>query len=195
MNSRINKEVSVYRPSMIDRLSSAEQLDHLLSFPPAQGRAALGVLLALLGAALAWCWLGRIPVEVEGEGVLLRRGGDLYAVLLLPAAQTRRVEPGMASRLVPAAPRPGEPVVLSGTVARVAPSPVSSAAGLRRLLGTEELAAEWAGTGARIPVEISLARREERALPAGTRTQGTILLGEERPLDLLLPPRRSRRGV
>lgn len=79
---------SVYRKVALERLSSPEQLDQLLQVTNPQGWLALSALLALLIAALVWGFLGSIPTEAAGQGILLRHGG----VTELVAAGTGQVE-------------------------------------------------------------------------------------------------------
>lgn len=67
--------MSVFRKVSLERLSSPEQLDQLLQVTRPSGWLALGSLAALLAAALAWGFLGTIPTEARGGGMLLRRGG------------------------------------------------------------------------------------------------------------------------
>ncbi len=73
--------MSVFRKVALERLSSPEQLDQLLSVTRPGGWLALGSLGALLLAAVVWGFAGTIPTEARGEGMLLRRGGvtDLVA--------------------------------------------------------------------------------------------------------------------
>ena len=73
--------MSVFRKVSLERLSSPEQLDQLLQVTRPSGWLALGSLGCVLAAALVWGFLGTIPTEVRGQGMLLRRGGvsDLVA--------------------------------------------------------------------------------------------------------------------
>lgn len=79
---------SVYRKVALERLSSPEQLDQLLQVTNPQGWLALSALLALIVAALVWGFLGSIPTEAAGRGILLRHGG----VTELVAAGSGQVE-------------------------------------------------------------------------------------------------------
>lgn len=65
----------VFRQSALDRLSSPEQVDTLMRVLGPAGWWALATTGALLLAALLWSIFGRIPVRVDGQGVLLRGRG------------------------------------------------------------------------------------------------------------------------
>ena len=71
----------IFRKVALERLSSPEQLDQLMQVTDPRGWLALGALIMLLAAAGLWGFLGSIPTEAVGEGILIRRGGvsDLVA--------------------------------------------------------------------------------------------------------------------
>jgi HlyD family secretion protein len=67
--------VTIFRKVALERLSSPEQLDQLMQVTNPQGWLALAGLSALLVAALLWGFLGSVPTQAAGEGILLRQGG------------------------------------------------------------------------------------------------------------------------
>ncbi len=68
---------SIFRKTALDRLSSPEQLDKLVTIADSKGwLALLSIAIALL-CVLAWGWFGSIPSQVNGEGILIARGGQL----------------------------------------------------------------------------------------------------------------------
>ena len=69
----------IYRKAALERLSSPEQLDQLLQVTTTRGWLALLMLAVLLALALGWSVLGRIPVQVVTQGILLR-GGRIHTV-------------------------------------------------------------------------------------------------------------------
>lgn len=71
----------IFRKVALERLSSPEQLDQMMQVTDPRGWLALAALAALLAAALVWGFLGTIPTEASGQGILIRRGGvsDLVA--------------------------------------------------------------------------------------------------------------------
>jgi hypothetical protein len=83
--------------------------------------------------------------------------GPLEAMLYLPPAEAQKVEPGMEVQLAPASVKREEYGLLLGHVTAVAAFP-SSPAGMRRVLGSEELAKTLAADGPPIEVRVELTR-------------------------------------
>ncbi len=80
----------IFRKVSLERLSSPEQLDHIVQVTNPKSWLALLALLALLITAVTWSMVGRIPVEVSGSAILLNSGGVKNIV---------SVEPGQLSAL------------------------------------------------------------------------------------------------
>jgi len=59
----------------MERLSSPEQLDQLPKVVSTVGWLSLITVVVLLVMAMVWGFVGRIPREVKGTGMLIRRGG------------------------------------------------------------------------------------------------------------------------
>jgi HlyD family secretion protein len=69
---------TIYRRAALERLSSPEQLDHLVGLTsPLQWLSALA-LAGLIALAGAWSLFGSLAVTVEGEGILVTRGGQVF---------------------------------------------------------------------------------------------------------------------
>lgn len=64
----------IFRKVALDRLSSPEQLDQVLTVTSPKEWAALIGLLALLGVGAMWGFGGSVPTKVEGQAVLVRSG-------------------------------------------------------------------------------------------------------------------------
>lgn len=69
---------TIYRRAALERLSSPEQLDHLVGLTSPFGWLAAAALAGLITLAAAWSVLGSLPVTVEGEGILVTRGGQVF---------------------------------------------------------------------------------------------------------------------
>jgi HlyD family secretion protein len=78
---------TVFRKVALERLSSPDQLDHLVTLTAPLGWAALSALAVLLTAIVGWGILGSIPTRVEGAGILVARGGQMFDAMA-PAAGT-----------------------------------------------------------------------------------------------------------
>lgn len=69
MNNRIFREVS------IERLSSPEQLDQMMSVTSPKAWFSLIALAAILFTAIIWSIFGSIPYKTSGEGILIKSEG------------------------------------------------------------------------------------------------------------------------
>lgn len=68
----------IFRKVAIERLSSPEQLDHLITVTSPTGWAALLAVVVLLAAIVAWGIFGSVPTRVQGSGLLVARGGEVF---------------------------------------------------------------------------------------------------------------------
>ncbi len=78
-NKNGSSERSIFRKAALERLSSPEQLDYLLSITSPAGWLAVSALGVILFLIVLWGFLGRIPDTVSGSGILIR-GGAVYDV-------------------------------------------------------------------------------------------------------------------
>jgi len=69
---------TIFRKTAIDRLSSPEQLDRLVTVTGAHSWLALTVLLTMLAAAGVWSVTGALPSRVSGNGILIASGGRVF---------------------------------------------------------------------------------------------------------------------
>ncbi len=69
----------IFRKAALDKLSSPEQLDQLMSVTSPKGWVALAACCALVVAAGLWSVLGRIPTKVQARGILIKHGGVFLA--------------------------------------------------------------------------------------------------------------------
>lgn len=71
--------MSLFRKSALDRLSSPERLDTVfVAASPGYWIAFLALAL-LVGAAVVWSLVGRIPTRVAGDGILLSARGEVFS--------------------------------------------------------------------------------------------------------------------
>lgn len=75
----------IFREAALERLSSPEQLDRLITLTSPIGWTALAALGVMLGAIVAWGFLGSVPTRVQGEGILVTSGGQVFDAMA-PAA-------------------------------------------------------------------------------------------------------------
>lgn len=65
----------IFRQSALERLSSPERLDTLMTVTSPRGWLALLAVALVLGGALVWGFIGLTQEKIDGNGILLRRGG------------------------------------------------------------------------------------------------------------------------
>jgi HlyD family secretion protein len=70
---------ALFRKAALDKLSSPERLDVLMTVTSPRGWVALWTIVALLGGLVVWSIWGSIPTRVEGDGMLIR-GGSLREI-------------------------------------------------------------------------------------------------------------------
>ncbi len=88
----------LFRKSALEQLESPEQLDVALRVTDRKGWLALGACFIVLGAVLAWSWLGRLPTRIVGTGILVTRGG-LATVSARTAGQVLDVHVQVGARV------------------------------------------------------------------------------------------------
>jgi HlyD family secretion protein len=77
----------IFRHVALERLSSPEQLDRLITLTSPIGWAALLAIAALLAAIVAWGIFGTVATRVQGAGILVGRGGQVFDAMA-PASGT-----------------------------------------------------------------------------------------------------------
>jgi hypothetical protein len=68
-------EEKLFRKKALERLTSPEQLDVLLTVTPVRAWLVLVALAGLVGVAVFWGITGTIPISVSGQGILVRGEG------------------------------------------------------------------------------------------------------------------------
>lgn len=71
---------SLFRESALQQLSSPEQLDQAIHVTPPRAWIALSALGLVLGAVLVWSVFGTLPSSLNGQGLLIRKGGTFNIV-------------------------------------------------------------------------------------------------------------------
>lgn len=71
---------NIFRKTALDRLSSPEQLDRLMTVTSPQSWLALLAVLAIVAATVVWSLFGSLPTRVEGQGILINSTGRVVDV-------------------------------------------------------------------------------------------------------------------
>jgi HlyD family secretion protein len=154
--------------------------------------------------------VGRGDVVAPGTPILTLEvtSEELMTVLYVPAGQGKQILPGMEARIAPSTVQREEYGLMLGTVTWVAEYP-STARGMLRLLGNQELVTRLLEQGPPIQVNVALSRDPGTAtgfrwtssggpdieISSGTLAGGSVTLRRDRPISLLLPWLRSNLGA
>ncbi len=84
------EESHIFRKIALDRLSSPEQLDHLMQVTSPKGWLAMLAAAGVLVVALLWGIFGSLPTSVHGSGILIR-GGSVYDVISVGAGVVTQI--------------------------------------------------------------------------------------------------------
>jgi HlyD family secretion protein len=135
-------------------------------------------------------------------------GEDLVAVLFVPAADGKKIRPGMPARVVPATVKREEYGFMEGEVTWVADYP-STARGMLRLLANQSLVERLMAEGPPVQVDVTLrrdpttptgfawtsSRGPELEISSGTLAAGQVVVRRDRPLHWLVPLAREGLGL
>src|SRR5262249_54304527 len=91
----------LFRQKALEALSSPDELDRLVSVTDPRSWIALVALAGMVGTALLWGLLARVPVEIRGEGLLAQEGSRIVAptaglITRVACRAGERVSPGQA---------------------------------------------------------------------------------------------------
>ncbi|SNR83183.1 NHLP bacteriocin system secretion protein [Puniceibacterium sediminis] len=78
----------LFRKTALERLSTPDQLDQLVTVNGPRTWLATLLIVALLSGAIGWSVVGTIPSYVTGDGMLVERNGGVFAVV---APQSGRI--------------------------------------------------------------------------------------------------------
>lgn len=91
---------NIFRKEALDRLSSPERLDQLMQVAQPKKWIPLAAMGSLIGLGLAWSVFGRIPITVEGQGVIVfpsqvvafqtPSSGQILAINVRPGDKVRK---------------------------------------------------------------------------------------------------------
>jgi hypothetical protein len=180
-----DSQSSIFRKESLERLSSPEQLDQLMQVVSPRSWLPLATLGCLLGLALAWSVLGRIPITASGQGILVHPSDgsqDLVSLSYFNAAEASRIQPGM--EIVVVANDAAEP--LTGIPARV--KSVSQPS-LITLEAVRQAQAADAPLIKQDSVEVLAEFSRANTLAPGTPITTRITLDEKPPIAFVLPLR------
>jgi hypothetical protein len=151
------------------------------------------------GMIVSW-YVNRDQLVAPGQRIaLVEPDSPLIAYLFLSAGDGKRVSAGMPVRLLPGGTDQQSDGLLEGEVLRVLPYPVDDAR-VTLLTVQPHLVAAFLGGQARVEVDVRLNHEASTAsglrwtngrgpssrISGGTITSGSVIIGHERPISLLL---------
>ncbi len=91
-------EQGLFRAAALERLSSPDRLDRLVTITTPRSWLALAALCIVIFSATVWSIFGRLPTRVEGHGILIELGGSVYDAMASAAGNivAVKVTPGSA---------------------------------------------------------------------------------------------------
>ena len=133
---------------------------------------------------------------------------DLMAVLFVPASAGKQVKPGLVARISPSNVKREEYGFILGKVVWAAEFP-STSRGMLRLLANQELVNKLMQEGPPIQIDVALerdpatptgfkwssSRGPELDISSGTLASGSVIVKEERPINLVIPKLRKSLGI
>lgn len=133
---------------------------------------------------------------------------ELIAVLFVPGALGKQVEPGMEARISPLNVKREEHGFMIGEVTWAAEFP-STSRGMMRLLSNQELVAKLMLEGPPIQIDVRLipdpatptgyrwssSTGPDLEISSGTLTSGSVVVKSDRPIALVIPKLREKLGV
>lgn len=178
-----DSQSSIFRKESLERLSSPEQLDQLMQVVSPRSWLPLATLGCLVGAAILWSLVGRIPVTASGQGILVHPSDgakELVSLSYFNAAEASRIQPGMEIVIVPndaAAPITGIPA----RVRSVSQPSLTTLESVRRAQAADAPLIEQDS------VEVLADFSTVKPLAPGTPTTARITLDAKPPIAFVLP--------
>ena len=202
----------VYRKSLLERISSPEQLDKMIVITsPSYWLAIVGGAVIIV-AALLWSVFGSIPINMETTGVFVSARmsdqqaadsqsiGQQQVICYVPISSGKKIVPGMEAVVCPTTVNQQEYGNMMGEVVAVDPY-VTSYEDIVAALGSESLAQMFSQNGPVVAVTCKL--RTDATTVSGfwwsndngatvVLAEGTIMivdiiLEEKSPISMLLP--------
>lgn len=191
----------IFRKVSVERLSSPEQLDQLMTITSPRGWISLLGVFCLLAVLVLWGIFGTITTKIEANGIMARgsrvSAKGLQAVLYLPFNQGKQVSPGMKVQIASDKAN-SEQGFVWGRVTSVSPYPVSDEE-MYRSLGNKGLIKLFGGQGTTAEIRVklitatknhyqSLSEGGAKAhLQTGELCTAIIITKQQKPIELFLP--------
>ncbi|MEM7771781.1 MAG: hypothetical protein AAGA75_05060 [Cyanobacteria bacterium P01_E01_bin.6] len=190
---------SLFRQESLERLSSPEQLDQLMQIVTPKSWLPLGTLGALALAGLLWSVVGRIPITVTGQGLLVQsseNSAELIGATYFSKADGDRIQPGMNILLLPSG-ISEETGGIRGTVETVSESPFQTLEDIRQVEESGEsplqetlievIADLNTDSSTMSGLEMSSPSGAEMEIPAGKTVTARVTVDQRAPIAFIFP--------
>lgn len=180
----------LFRQESLERLSSPERLDELMTIVNLKAWLPLATIGGLLGAGLIWSIVGRIPVTTSGRGLLVKNdqsAGELVALLHFDNRYRGQFRPGMPVVLTPETLLIYDEPGLQAEIVEVLEPPALTLNQARQV----DMNGETALPDGRLEVLAQLSPMDAAMPPntivSGVAIQGRITLEERAPITFVFP--------
>ena len=185
---------SLFRQESLERLSSPERLDELMTIVNLKTWLPLGTIGVLLGLGLIWSLLGRIPVTTSGRGTLVYNdasSNELVALLYFSNRYRGQFRPGMPVVLMPETLLVYNEPGMKAEVVEVLEPPALTLGQARQVNGQTDDAEPANSQQGRLEVLAQLAPMDiamppETIVP-GVEVEGRVTLEERAPITFVFP--------
>jgi hypothetical protein len=177
----------MFRQSVVDRLSSPEELDRLMHVTSPRSWLFLVILFASLVAGVLWLSFTNIPTTLSAQGALTASPGSpgrLQAIVYVDPQAGDQIAPGMQVSV--RVRHQGVQVSLPGTVRSVDDFAVTRQQMLV-VVRNDAYARSLAAGGNVLPVHVALAARKAGGLLPGLVARATITLANQKAIKLVIP--------
>lgn len=186
----------LFRKESLERLSSPERLDELMTIVNLKTWLPLGAIGAMLGLGLIWSLVGRIPVTTSGRGFLVHNdasANELVALLYFDNRYRGQFRTGMPVVLTPETLLIYNEPGVQAEVIEVVESPALTLGEVRRAdgnpMGDREDTTTTSQQGLEVLAQLSpmdSAMPPDTIVP-GVKVQGRVTLEERAPITFIFP--------
>ena len=177
----------IFRKKSLEKLVSTDQLDRMITIVKPSFWLVFFAATMIVVAALMWAVFGRLPLCVDGTGILKADANNNQTVFCyLSLESAKQVQQGMKVVLQPSADDSQSQTELTAQVVAVEPY-VSTREEMQDQLDNETLVEYFLSNGPVVAVECEITKGQQVQLLEGTLLDCSIVLEEKAPFSFLLP--------
>ncbi len=196
---------SLFRKESLERLSSPERLEQLMQVSRPKDWLFLATLGSLVVLAVLWSIFGRLPITVNGRGILIRSqknsSSPLVSLAYFTIGDGKRIQPGMKITVTPDTVKREQYGGILGNVTAVSPFPVTKQSAAN-LVGNPEVAETLISQTGPLQVTAQLKLdpstfsgyewtsakgSPHQKMSSGTTTTVRVILEEKAPISFVFP--------